>query len=78
MGIINATPDSFYKGDLSDGLEGILKLASKMLNDEAAILDVGGQSTKPGSLPVAVEIELQRVIPVIELIHKTFPHAINT
>ena len=76
MGIINATPDSFYKGDLSDGLEGILKLASKMLNDGAAILDIGGQSTKPGSLSVAVEIELQRVIPVIELIHKTFPKAI--
>ena len=76
MGILNATPDSFYKGDLSDGLEGILKLASKMLNDGAAILDVGGQSTKPGSLLVAVEIELQRVIPVIELIHKTFPEAI--
>ena len=76
MGILNATYDSFYKGDLSDGLEGILKLASKMICDGAAILDVGGQSTKPGSTPVVVDIELQRVIPVIELIHRTFPEAI--
>ena len=76
MGILNATPDSFYKGDLSDGLAGILKLASKMLNDGAAVLDIGGQSTKPRSLSFAVEIELQRVIPVIELIHKSFPDAI--
>ena len=76
MGILNATYDSFYKGDLSDGLEGILKLASKMICDGAAILDVGGQSTKPGSIPVVVDIELQRVIPVIELIHRTFPEAI--
>ena len=76
MGILNATYDSFYKGDLSDGLEGILKLASKMICDGAAILDVGGQSTKPGSIPVVVDIELQLVIPVIELIHRTFPEAI--
>ena len=76
MGIINATPDSFYKGDLDNGLDGILKLATKMLNDGAAILDVGGQSTKPGSASVGVQTELQRVIPVIEMIHKNFPEAI--
>ena len=76
MGIINATPDSFYKGDLNEGLEGILQLATKMLHDGATILDIGGQSTKPGSSAVGVEIELQRVIPVIEMIHHHFPEAI--
>ncbi len=76
MGIINATHDSFYKGDLDEGPDGILKLATKMLNDGAAILDIGGQSTKPGSESVGVEIELQRVIPVIEMIHKFFPEAV--
>ena len=76
MGIINATHDSFYKGDLDDGLDGILKLATKMLNDGAVILDIGGQSTKPGSESVGVETELKRVIPVIEMIHKNFPKII--
>ena len=76
MGIINATPDSFYKGDLENGLEGILKLAKKMLSDGAAILDIGGQSTKPGSQSIGPDIELQRVIPIIELIHKNYPEAI--
>ena len=76
MGIINATPDSFFKGDLNDGMDGILKLAGKMLNDGAGILDVGGQSTKPGSEPISVQTELDRVIPAIENIHNNFPEAI--
>ena len=76
MGIINATPDSFYKGDLNDGMDGILKLAGKMLNDGAGILDVGGQSTKPGSEPISMQTELDRVIPAIENIHNNFPEAI--
>ncbi len=76
MGIINATHDSFYKGDLDDGLEGILKLATKMVKDGAVILDIGGQSTKPGSESVGVETEMRRVIPVIEMIHKNFPETI--
>lgn len=76
MGIINATPDSFYKGDLRDGLDGILEIATKMLHDGATILDIGAQSTKPGSASVGVETELQRVIPVIEMLHKSFPETI--
>ncbi len=76
MGIINATHNSFYKGDLDEGLEGILKLADKMLNDGAVILDIGGQSTKPGSEPISVQTELDRVIPAIEIVHKNFPEAI--
>jgi dihydropteroate synthase len=76
MGIINATPDSFYKGDLPAGKEAILQLAEKMLADGAAILDIGGMSTKPGSEAVSANEEMNRLIPVIESIHNQFPDAV--
>jgi dihydropteroate synthase len=76
MGIINATPDSFYKGDLNLGLANIVSLATKMLAEGATILDIGGQSTKPNANAVSVQEEMDRVIPVIEAIHKTHPTAI--
>jgi dihydropteroate synthase len=66
MGIINATPDSFYEGHLKYGKGDIVKMAGKMISEGAAILDVGGQSTRPGSQPITIEEELNRVIPVIE------------
>jgi len=72
MGIINATPDSFYEGHLKYGKEDILKMAGKMINDGAAILDIGGQSTRPGSKPITIEEELNRVIPVIESVHSKY------
>ncbi len=76
MGIINATPDSFYKGDLANGLDGILTLATEMLNEGATILDIGGQSTKPGATSISINEELDRVIPAIEIIHKNITDAI--
>ena len=76
MGIINATPDSFYRGDLNNGLEGILMLAKKMIDDGATILDIGGQSTKPGSVEISSETETERVVPVIKMIHEHFPETI--
>jgi dihydropteroate synthase len=76
MGIINATPDSFYKGDLPAGKDGMLQLAAKMLADGAAILDIGGMSTKPGSEAISANEEMERLIPVIENVHKQFPDAI--
>ncbi len=76
MGIINATPDSFYKGDLQKGDDGILKLAEQMINDGATILDIGGQSTNPKSQLISADEELQRVISVIESIQNHFPEAI--
>ncbi len=76
MGIINATPDSFYEGDLQKGINGILAIATKMINDGADILDIGGQSTKPNSERISVEEEMKRVLPVIEIIHKHFPTTI--
>ena len=76
MGIINATPDSFYRGDLNNGMEGILMLAKKMIKEGATILDIGGQSTKPGSIEISSEKEMDRVIPVIKMIHEHFPQTI--
>jgi dihydropteroate synthase len=73
MGIINATPDSFYQGDLQKGMDGILALAEKMIADGATILDIGGQSTKPNSTPISTQEEIGRVIPVIEMLHTHFP-----
>jgi dihydropteroate synthase len=73
MGIVNATPDSFYKGNINDD---ILSLATKMIADGAAILDIGGQSTRPGSERITAEEEMKRVLPVIELISKNFPDII--
>ncbi len=76
MGIINATPDSFYEGHLKLNSEEIVVLAGKMINEEAAVLDIGGQSTRPGSEPVSVQEEMDRVIPVIENIHAAYPELI--
>ncbi len=76
MGIINATPDSFYEGHLKLNSEEILVLAGKMINEGATILDIGGQSTRPGSTPISVQEETDRVIPVIENIHAAYPEII--
>jgi len=76
MGIINATPDSFYEGHLNLSTEAILSLAGKMIVDGADILDIGGQSTKPGSDPISIQEELDRVLPVIDAVHKAYPDTI--
>ena len=76
MGIINATPDSFYQGHLPLSIDEILLLAGKMISDGAAILDIGGQSTKPGSERISAQQETDRILPVIESIHAAFPQTI--
>lgn len=76
MGIINTTPDSFYEGSRFMGETGVLKQAEQMLKAGAAILDIGGQSTRPNSTLVSVEEELQRVVGAIESLHYNFPEAI--
>lgn len=76
MGIINATPDSFYEGHLKLNPQDILSLAGKMIDEGAAILDIGGQSTKPGSQPISAQEEMDRALPVIESIHKAYPQII--
>jgi dihydropteroate synthase len=73
MGIFNVTNDSFYKGFLSDSGEQQLDMVNNMITGGATIIDVGGQSTRPGSQRISAEEEAGRVIPLIELIHKNFP-----
>ena len=73
MGVLNATPDSFYKGDLQFGIDGMLMLAEQMISEGASILDVGGQSTRPGSERITAKDELSRIIPIITELHKRFP-----
>ena len=76
MGIINATPDSFYKGDLKAGLQKIVEKAGKMIIEGADIIDIGGQSTRPGSTRISASEEIQRVIPVIDSIVANYPQII--
>jgi len=73
MGILNITPDSFYSGSRVQQLDAILLKAEQMIREGAAILDIGGQSTKPGSDRLTAAEELQRVLPAIQLIKETFP-----
>ena len=76
MGIINATPDSFYEGHLKLNTDEMIALAGKMIQDGASLLDVGGLSTRPGSMPVSVQEETDRVLPIMEAIHKAYPEII--
>lgn len=76
MGIINTTPDSFFSGSRQQGVDAVLKQAEKMLREGASILDIGGQSTRPGSERVGADEELQRVIGAVIAIHERFPEAV--
>jgi dihydropteroate synthase len=76
MGIINATPDSFFSGSRYEGTDRILHQAEQMLNEGATILDIGGQSTRPGSEKINPDEELTRVLLPIAAIHQRFPEAI--
>lgn len=80
MGILNVTPDSFSDGGLYFDKSIAIKRAIQMVEDEADIIDIGGESTRPGSEPVTIEEELRRVIPVIEALAKEIgiPISIDT
>jgi dihydropteroate synthase len=73
MGIINITPDSFYTGYLPESVDVILAIADKMIKDGAAILDIGGQSTRPGSIRIGAQEEWDRIAPVIDSIRAKYP-----
>jgi len=75
MGIINATPDSFFGGSRFNGIDEIITEAEKMLNDGADIIDIGGQSTRPGSELITADEEIKRVVPAIKAIANKFPSA---
>ena len=79
MGIINITPDSFSGDGLmghGDLVEQSLRQAEHFLKHGADILDIGGESTRPGSQPVEAGAELERVLPVIQTLHQNFPEAV--
>jgi len=73
MGIINMTPDSFFSESRPFNLHAALLKAEKMIKEGATFIDIGGQSTRPGSDQISEEEELKRVIAVTELIKKEFP-----
>ena len=75
MGILNITPDSFYENSRAT-IEEVVAKAGQMLADGADILDIGGESTRPGSEAVVAEEEQARVLPVIEALRKAYPDAV--
>lgn len=70
MGILNVTPDSFSDGGQFDAIDEAILHAKQMVNDGAKIIDIGGESTRPGHEPVSAEQEIARVIPVIKALSK--------
>lgn len=76
MGILNITPDSFSDGGKFMSVETALEQTEKMLGQGTTIIDIGGESTRPGAIEVSAAEELQRVIPVLTAIHKKYPQAI--
>ncbi|GAB4540343.1 MAG: dihydropteroate synthase [Thermodesulfovibrionia bacterium] len=80
MGILNVTPDSFSDGGLYLDKDSAIRRALRMVDEGADIIDIGGESTRPGSEPVSVDEETRRVIPVIEAIRDkvSVPISIDT
>jgi dihydropteroate synthase len=76
MGIVNVTPDSFSDGGMFDDVEAAVKHGLQLLEEGADVLDVGGESTRPGSDPVDEEEERARVLPVIEGLRREAPEAL--
>lgn len=74
MGILNVTPDSFSDGGQYTLVERAVEHALQMMEDGADLIDIGGESTRPGHDPVSTEQELERVIPIIEALHRQAPH----
>ncbi len=73
MGILNVTPDSFYEGSRVEAEEALLQTAAEMIAEGATILDVGGQSTRPGAGLLTAAEEASRVIPALQLLRNHFP-----
>ena len=80
MGILNVTPDSFSDGGKFNHLDAALRHTEEMIREGAAIVDIGGESTRPGHQVITDEEEISRVVPVIEAVKKHFdvPVSIDT
>ena len=73
MGILNITPDSFYQKSRVTAVSEAIDLAGNMLADGASIIDIGGQSTRPGAIAISANEELDRIGSIIEAVVKQFP-----
>ncbi len=80
MGILNVTPDSFYDGGQYSEIDTAVKRAKEMVKEGADLIDIGGQSTRPGHEEISVEEELKRILPVIEVLSKelSVPLSVDT
>ena len=76
MGVLNATPDSFSDGGQFLAVEDAVSRAAEMLSEGASIIDIGGESTRPGADPVSADVETDRVLPVVEALTDRFPEAL--
>ena len=76
MGILNVTPDSFFDGGLYNTEKKVDTQVMKMIEDGMDILDVGGYSSRPGAKEISIDEEIDRVIPVVKFIRKTYPELI--
>ena len=77
MGILNVTPDSFSDGGKYSDVDAALNQANQMIEDGADILDIGGESTRPGYTMISVEAELDRILPVIEKLKENYDTPIS-
>jgi dihydropteroate synthase len=78
MGVVNVTPDSFSDGGVNFAAQDAVASARRMVDEGAALVDVGGESTRPGSESVSAEEELRRVVPVLEELRGEVPISIDT
>ena len=78
MGVVNVTPDSFSDGGVNFAPADAIGAARRMIREGAAIVDVGGESTRPGAAPVTLDEELRRVVPVLEAVGGELPVSIDT
>src|ERR1043165_9326362 len=77
MGVVNVTPDSFSDGGLAFETSAAVDLALKLIDEGADIIDVGGESTRPGAVSIPEKEELRRVIPVIDALRGRIQKAIS-
>ena len=77
MGVLNVTPDSFSDGGRFAERDAAMRHARRMIEEGAAIIDIGGESTRPGAAPASLDEELERVVPVIEALRRESPAFIS-
>src|SRR6476661_3728916 len=76
MGVVNITPDSFYDGGKFESTETAIKQVEKLIAEGADIIDLGACSTRPNAIAISAEIELKRLLPVLDHVVKKYPDAI--